>query len=73
MLFKTMFNNGAQFVGLTPRPIKSAICYKLQIYIWGNSLKFLFSPSEMGHFWLSQQARCEVIVKYPNCNLLEHE
>ena len=27
----------------------------------------------MGNFWLFQQARCEVIVKYTNCNLLEHE
>ena len=37
------------------------------------SLKFLFFPSEMGNFQLFQQARCEVIVKYTNCNLLEHE
>ena len=29
MFLKIMFNYGAQFVGLTPRPIKSAICYKL--------------------------------------------
>ena len=27
----------------------------------------------MGNFRLFQQARCEVIVKYTNCNLLEHE
>ena len=27
----------------------------------------------MGNFWLFQQARCEVIVKYINCNLSEHE
>ena len=27
----------------------------------------------MGNFWLFQQARWEVIVKYTNCNLLEHE
>ena len=27
----------------------------------------------MGDFWLFQQARCEVILKYTNCNLLEHE
>ena len=27
----------------------------------------------MGNFWLFQQARCEVIVKYTNGNLLEHE
>ena len=27
----------------------------------------------MGNFRLFQQARCEVIVKYANCNLLEHE
>ena len=27
----------------------------------------------MRNFRLSQQARCEVIVKYTNCNLLEHE
>ena len=27
----------------------------------------------MANFWLFQQARCEVIVKYPDCNLLVHE
>ena len=27
----------------------------------------------MGNFWLFQQARCEVIVKYTNFNLLEHK
>ena len=27
----------------------------------------------MGNFRLFQQARCEAIVKYTNCNLLEHE
>ena len=27
----------------------------------------------MGNFRLFQQARCEVIAKYTNCNLLEHE
>ena len=27
----------------------------------------------MGNFRLFQQAWCEVIVKYLNCNLLEHE
>ena len=27
----------------------------------------------MGNFRLFQQARCEVITKYTNCNLLEHE
>ena len=27
----------------------------------------------MGNFRLFQQARCVVIVKYINCNLLEHE
>ena len=27
----------------------------------------------MENFWLFQQARCEVIDKYTNCNLLEHE
>ena len=27
----------------------------------------------MRNFRLSQQARCEVIVKYTNCNLLAHE
>ena len=27
----------------------------------------------MGNFWLFQQARCEVIVKYTNCNLLVQE
>ena len=39
-----------------------------------NSLKnFFFFPSEMGNLRLFQQARFEVIVKYTNCNLLEHE
>ena len=27
----------------------------------------------MRNSWLFQQTRCEVIVKYTNCNLLEHE
>ena len=27
----------------------------------------------MGNVRLFQQARCEVIVRYKNCNLLEHE
>ena len=27
----------------------------------------------MGNFRLFQQARCEVIVKYTNCSLSEHE
>ena len=27
----------------------------------------------MGNFLLFQQAMCEVIVKYPNCDLFEHE
>ena len=27
----------------------------------------------MGNFRLFQKARCEVITKYTNCNLLEHE
>ena len=27
----------------------------------------------MRNFWLFQQAGCEVIAKYTNCNLLEHE
>ena len=27
----------------------------------------------MGNFRLFQRARCQVIVKYTNCNLLEHE
>ena len=27
----------------------------------------------MGSFQLFQRARCEVIVKYANCNLLEYE
>ena len=27
----------------------------------------------MGNFRLFQQSRCEVIAKYTNCNLLEHE
>ena len=29
--------------------------------------------AEMGHFRLFLQARCEVIVRYKNSNLLEHE
>ena len=32
-----------------------------------------FFPFEKGNFWLFQQARCEVIIKYTNCNLLEQE
>ena len=33
----------------------------------------MFFPSEMGNFQLFQHTRCGVIVKYTNCNLLEHE
>ena len=32
---------------------------------------FFYFRSEMRNFWFFQQARCEVIVKYTNCNLLE--
>ena len=39
----------------------------------GNSLKFLFFPSKMGNVRVFQQARCKVIVKYTNCNLLGHD
>ena len=66
-----MFNNGAQFVELTPRSIKSKIF--LDLYLGKFFRISFFFPSEMGNFWLFQQARYEVIVKYTNCNLLEHE
>ena len=39
----------------------------------GKFFKSSFFPSEMGNFRVFQQARCEVIVKFTNCNLLEHE
>ena len=32
---------------------------------------FFFFRSERGNFWFFQQSRCEVIVKYTICNLLE--
>ena len=66
-ILKIMFNNGAHFVGLTPLLIKSKIIFSIR------ALKFIFFLSEMGSFRLFQQAKCEVIVKYTNCNLLEHE
>ena len=65
-----MFNNGAQFVGLPPRPVKSKIF--LDLYL-GKFFKILFVPSETENFRHFQQARYEVIVKYTNCNLSEHE
>ena len=40
--------------------------------MFNNGAQFLFFPCEIGNSWLFQQARCEVIVKYTNCNLLEH-
>ena len=39
----------------------------------GTFLKFLSFPSELWNFQLFQQARCEVIAKYINYNLLEHD
>ena len=50
-----MFNNGAQFVGLTPRPIKSKIIFSIRaLHLWwtidlylGKFLKISFFPSEM--------------------------
>ena len=49
----------------------------MYIYIYkimfNNGAQFLFFPSEMGNFRHFQQARREVIVKFTNCNLLEHE
>ena len=74
-------------MGLTSRPIKSKIIFSVRaLHFWQTriylrsalseisvSLKFLFFPSETGNFRLFQQARCEVIVKYTNCKLLEHE
>ena len=41
--------------------------------MFNNGAQFLFFPSEMGNFRHFQQARREVIVKFTNCNLLEHE
>ena len=38
-----------------------------------KSFEIYFFPFEKGNFWLFQQARCEVIIKYTNCNLLEQE
>ena len=49
------------------------------VWVGGNFnwkfFKISFFPSEMRNFRLFKQARarCEVIVKYTNCNLLEHE
>ena len=40
--------------------------------MFNNGAQFLFFPCEIGNSWLFQQARCKVIVKYTNCNLLEH-
>ena len=64
-----MFRNGAQFAGLTTRPIKSKII--LDLYL-GELFQISFFPSEMGNVRFFQQARFEVIVRYTNCNLLEH-
>ena len=51
-------------------PIKLKVF--LDLYL-GKFCKISFFPSEMGNFRLFQQARCEVIIKYTNCYLLEHE
>ena len=45
-----MSNDGAQFVGLIPRPIKSKIF--LDLYL-GKNFKIYFFPSEMGNLRLS--------------------
>lgn len=49
--------------------------FKNNVQLWcaGTFLKFLSFPSELGNFQLFQQARCELIAKYINYNLLEHE
>ena len=41
--------------------------------MFNNGGQFLFFPFEMGNFRLFQQASCEIIVNYANCNLLERE
>ena len=41
--------------------------------MFNNGAQFLFFHSEIGNFRPFQQARCEVIVKYASCNLLEPE
>ena len=46
----------------------------LYFYLYlGKFFKISFLPFWSGKFPVFQQARCEVIVKYTNCNLLEHE
>ena len=69
-----MFNNGSQFVGLTPPPIKSKIIFSIRaLHLWQTRIYLRSALSEISISRLFQQARCEVIVKYTNCNLLEHE
>ena len=41
--------------------------------MFNNGGQFLFFPFWKGKFPAFQQARCEIIVKYTNCNLLERE
>ena len=46
-----MFNNGAQFVGLGPRSVKSAVCCKLfMIFITFESR--VITSSKIGKLWL---------------------
>ena len=60
-----------QFVELTPRPTKSKIMFSITaLPLWQTSI---YLRSALFFLFLSQQARCEVIVKYTNCNILEHE
>ena len=69
-----MFNNGSQFVGLTPPPIKSKIIFSIRaLHLWQTRIYLRSALSEISISLLFQLARCEVIVKYTNCNLLEHE
>ena len=50
----------------------SNLLYTIDLYL-GKFFKISFFPFEIGNFRLFQQARCEEIVKYTNCNLLEDE
>ena len=51
--------------------VRNKNIYDIYVYIY--IFQNFFYPSEMGNFRLFQQARCEVIVQYTNCNLLSHE
>ena len=62
-----MFNNGVQFAGPTPRPIKLKIF--LDLYL-GKFFKIPFFPFWNGKF---PAFSTEKAVKYTNYNLLEHE